>query len=294
MSSAEEPSKAAKILRRTRVGGGLTLCVVALLWLAAKPWGDTLVLIAGSVISAGVLLEAQRMGLFPPGARRVAAWCALACTVAMPWLVQVREWSPSYAAYRHALFPLTSLAACALWALVGSAGGGLDPRWKRVWPLLLVWIVLPMPWLFSVRVAWGAQGLVALALLSKIGDVAGYYFGNALGKHRPFPSISPGKTTEGCLASLLAGAATGALLAHQGLFGASPRFGLLSGLAIGASINLAAQAGDLFESWVKRRAQVKDSGTAFGPSGGLMDLVDSLLFSVPAALVTWPLLLVLP
>ena len=55
-------------------------------------------------------------------------------------------------------------------------------------------------------------------------------------------------------------------------------------------MNLASQAGDLLESVVKRRAGVKDSGTLFGPSGGVLDVVDSLLLSVPTALATWPLL----
>lgn len=54
---------------------------------------------------------------------------------------------------------------------------------------------------------------------------------------------------------------------------------------------MAAQAGDLFESFVKRRVGVKDSSTWFGPSGGLLDQLDSLLFSIPMALVTWPFLM---
>ena len=46
-----------------------------------------------------------------------------------------------------------------------------------------------------------------------------------------------------------------------------------------------------FESWIKRRTGVKDSSTAFGPSGGVLDQIDSLLFSVPVALLAWPVLL---
>jgi phosphatidate cytidylyltransferase len=53
-------------------------------------------------------------------------------------------------------------------------------------------------------------------------------------------------------------------------------------------VNLAAQAGDLLESWVKRKAGVKDSSGLFGPSGGLLDQLDSLLLAVPVALVAWP------
>jgi len=69
------------------------------------------------------------------------------------------------------------------------------------------------------------------------------------------------------------------------------RSGVPGGLVVGALIHLAAQAGDLFESFVKRRVGVKDSSTWFGPSGGLLDQLDSLLFSIPMALVTWPFLM---
>jgi phosphatidate cytidylyltransferase len=61
-------------------------------------------------------------------------------------------------------------------------------------------------------------------------------------------------------------------------------------LIAGATINIAAQAGDLLKSWTKRRAGVKDSSTIFGPAGGLLDQVDSLLLTVPMACVTWPFL----
>ena len=67
--------------------------------------------------------------------------------------------------------------------------------------------------------------------------------------------------------------------------------GLASGALAGAVLNIAAQAGDLLESAAKRAGSVKDSGTWFGPSGGVLDLVDSLLLGVPVAVLVWPLLL---
>ena len=68
------------------------------------------------------------------------------------------------------------------------------------------------------------------------------------------------------------------------------RFGPWGALAAGATLNIAAQAGDLLKSWTKRRAGVKDSSTIFGPAGGLLDQVDSLLLTVPMSLATWPIL----
>ncbi len=154
---------------------------------------------------------------------------------------------------------------------------------------LALWIAVPLPALTQVERLWGVTGLVSLIVLSKIGDVAGYYVGNAIGRTHPFPKLSPGKTVAGCVASLLAGVAAGAVLAYFELL-PSGSWGIVDGLIAGAFINLASQSGDLFESWVKRRVRVKDSSTWLGPSGGVLDVVDSLLFSVPVTLVIWPLI----
>ena len=148
---------------------------------------------------------------------------------------------------------------------------------------------MPLPALAFVWLEYGLGGLIALLILSKIGDMAGYYVGNAIGKSHPFPRISPGKTTAGCVGSLVAGTLAGGAAAAAGLFPPSP-LGLAGGLLAGALVNVAAQAGDLLESLVKRKTGVKDSGPWFGPAGGVLDLVDSLLLSVPAALWTWGLL----
>ncbi len=153
--------------------------------------------------------------------------------------------------------------------------------------VLALWLAPPLPFLFSLFQVYGTSALVALLVLSKIGDTAGYYAGSAFGKRHPFPGISPGKTEWGCVASFLAATGVAALLYLAGVLPASP-LGIRAALLAGASLNLAAQAGDLFESWIKRRAGVKDSSTCFGPSGGLLDQLDSFLFTIPMAAATWP------
>jgi CDP-diglyceride synthetase len=148
-------------------------------------------------------------------------------------------------------------------------------------------LVLSLPWMWHVWQRFDHGGLVALIVLAKVGDIAGYYVGSAIGKRHPFPGISPGKTVAGCWGSLVAGTLVGGTLVVVGLL-PDGRMGLLGGCLAGATTNLAAQAGDLLESWIKRRAGVKDSGTWFGPSGGVLDLVDSLLLGVPVSLALWP------
>lgn len=154
---------------------------------------------------------------------------------------------------------------------------------------LALWLVAPLPLLWHVWAGWGGAGLVALLVLSKIGDTAGYYVGGAIGKRHPFPTISPGKTVAGCVASFAAATAVGGAFAASGVL-PEGRFGIAGGLACGALLNVAAQAGDLFESWIKRRAGAKDSSTWFGPSGGLLDQLDSVLVSIPVAIFAWPIL----
>lgn len=154
---------------------------------------------------------------------------------------------------------------------------------------LALWALPALPALTYVDRWLGVQGLGALLLLSKIGDVFGYYVGSMIGKSHPFPKLSPGKTTAGCVGSLIAGCAFGAACVWWGLL-PSADYGYLGGVVAGGVVNLASQAGDLLESKVKRTAGVKDSGTLFGPSGGFLDLTDSLLLSVPVALLVWPLL----
>jgi CDP-diglyceride synthetase len=154
---------------------------------------------------------------------------------------------------------------------------------------LATWIIPPLLLVWTIWSQWGTRGLVTLLALSKIGDTCGYYVGSTLGKTHPFPKISPGKTTAGCVGSFTGAVVLGGIL---WAFDVVPdgRFGIWSALAAGATINIAAQAGDLLKSWTKRRAGVKDSSTIFGPAGGLLDQVDSLLLTVPMACATWPIL----
>ena len=154
---------------------------------------------------------------------------------------------------------------------------------------LAIWIIPPLLLVWTIWDMWGTRGLVALMVLSKFGDTCGYYVGSTLGKTHPFPKISPGKTTAGCVGSFVGVTAMSGILWWAGVV-PDGHLGLWGALVAGATLNIAAQAGDLLKSWTKRRAGVKDSSTIFGPAGGLLDQVDSLLLTVPMACLTWPYL----
>ncbi len=113
--------------------------------------------------------------------------------------------------------------------------------------------------------------------LNWAGDVAAYYVGRAIGKHKLAPLISPGKSREGAAASVIASLIFGYL--YLGHF--EPQTPLSLVLLLSIAGNLAGQLGDLSESALKRGAQMKDSGTMLPGHGGWLDRLDSSLFSMP-------------
>jgi phosphatidate cytidylyltransferase len=126
--------------------------------------------------------------------------------------------------------------------------------------------------LHSISPYWLIFGLA----VNWIGDTGAYYFGRNFGRHKLAPIVSPGKSWEGSGAS----AVTAVLF---GIF-FLPRFvnvAVISAGAIAIVANIAGQVGDLAESAIKRGAGVKDSGRLLPGHGGMLDRVDSSLFSLP-------------
>jgi phosphatidate cytidylyltransferase len=111
-------------------------------------------------------------------------------------------------------------------------------------------------------------------------DVAAYLVGSAVGRHRLAPRLSPGKTWEGTLAGFVACALV--------TVGVAVLFGLprLPSAVIAIGIGPIGLAGDLLESYVKRRAGAKDSGTMLPGHGGMLDRLDSLVAASTFVLLT--------
>jgi phosphatidate cytidylyltransferase len=161
------------------------------------------------------------------------------------------------------------------------------------------YIALPMGMLVQLRQQWaGAFYVLYLLLVVWAGDIFAYFVGKAIGRHLLAPRVSPKKTWEGAIASIVASVAVGWLMftyalpissallrtglieRRDGLFGLEqPAMGPIIGLTI--VLNIAAQLGDLVESLIKRGARVKDSGSILPGHGGMLDRIDALLFAAP-------------
>lgn len=124
----------------------------------------------------------------------------------------------------------------------------------------------------------GANRVVAFMATVVCSDIGGYALGVMIGRHPMAPVVSPNKSWEGFVGSLLASAVGGALLLWL-LLGAE----LWEGAVFGVALAVAATLGDLAESMVKRDLGIKDMGRLLPGHGGLMDRLDSLLVAAPVA-----------
>ena len=170
----------------------------------------------------------------------------------------------------------------------------------------VLYIAAPLSLLIVMRHDAIQSFLVIFILLSSwAGDTAAYYVGKSMGRNKLAPIVSPNKTWEGSIASLVATILAALVLFHfhpqisswfSGAWSRGDAYwafpggsrqspSLVSGLHIffiAVITNIATQFGDLFESAIKRGAQVKDSGSLLPGHGGMLDRIDALLFAIPA------------
>jgi phosphatidate cytidylyltransferase len=117
-------------------------------------------------------------------------------------------------------------------------------------------------------------------LLTKFSDMGAYLVGSLIGKHKMIPRISPGKTWEGFVGAIVICTATSLVFVHY-LGDRMVGMNWIHAVVLGVVLSCTAVIGDLIESLFKREAGVKDSGKFFPGIGGILDLLDSLLFNAP-------------
>jgi phosphatidate cytidylyltransferase len=143
--------------------------------------------------------------------------------------------------------------------------------------LLYICIFLSFQWLLRSE-AFGLKYLLFLYTSVWIADSMAYYIGTYMGKNKLYPALSPNKTIEGALGSIIGGA-IGALVINLGLN--IPVLTITGSLLIGAILGTVTIIGDLIESMFKRDAGVKDSSNLIPGHGGILDKIDGLLVAGP-------------
>lgn len=126
----------------------------------------------------------------------------------------------------------------------------------------------------------GRWYVLYFVLVTKFSDTGAYVVGSLIGRHKLIPRVSPAKTWEGCFGAIAISAAASLAFAHLA-GGRLPGMTLRHAAILGVLLGGAAVLGDLIESLFKREAGVKDSGRFFPGIGGVLDLLDSLLFNAP-------------
>lgn len=263
MSDAEDPVRKSDL--PTRFAAGVVMVAVALLatyfggwWFRALvgaaaavmlvEWADMHGVARGWAWTGAVLLVAVLLGsaesLYPTGR----------------WVEEVPADATS------ALFDPNWLGFGGI-ALAALLIGLLSRRLAMIGGTLYVGVpafaMLSLSWVWEILVLW-------VFIVTWATDILAYFAGRSIGGPKLAPRISPNKTWAGLIGGILGGGLLGWATALY--FEMEPLF-----LWAGAPMGLIAQAGDLYESWVKRRAGVKDSGTLLPGHGGVLDRLDGLL-----------------
>lgn len=172
-------------------------------------------------------------------------------------------------------------------ALMMVAAIFMDREWHYIAPASLPWKIAGIAYItLPIIAALALRDLALMALLFPIAvivstDIGGYIVGRLIGGKKLSPSISPGKTWSGLAGAVLAASVISLILSAFVPWPDST----LNALLAGGIITLLAQSGDLFESYLKRKAGVKDSGTLLPGHGGILDRLDGYIFALPAYLL---------
>jgi len=267
----------------TRVATAVVLvpCVLAALFLL-PPAGWAVATLAVVLVAAD---EWARLASFA-GGRRLAFVGGLA---AIGGLLLASSAPVLADGWPHAILVGACGAATLFWLAV--APPWVFRRWPARSPVALTvagWVVLAGAWVALVELQARSPWIVLAAMaIVWIADTAAYFAGRAFGRRKLAPLVSPGKTWEGVFGGLAAVAIYAAALVPFGQ--AAGYRGATGPLAVGAWIAFAlalaslSVVGDLFESWQKRVAGVKDSGTLLPGHGGVLDRIDALVAAMPPA-----------
>jgi phosphatidate cytidylyltransferase len=268
----QQPERSPRQPRRRGRGGGETAKRV----LVALPW---IVFAIAITVAGGVIFAAAMIGIGILALREYAAIAARYRPLLIPAYVAVAALVA--AAYLGAAFNILYVIAATFPLLFAFAAKGQHREGATVslgvTLLGVLWIGIPLAHAVLLRELpdHGAALLIDVLVGTFVADTAAYATGRMFGSHKIAPNLSPNKTIEGLIGGFVIGT--------MGFWFAGLYQDWLSGvdaLAIGAAVAAVAPVGDLFESMLKRDLGTKDTGTLFGPHGGLLDRLDAVFFTI--------------
>ena len=274
---------------RTRV---ITAVILAAIFLAAVWWlprsGWALFTFA---VAAIALWEWSRMAQFAGNVARIFLAVSFVLALAFLYAFQADEPSAMWQWGQTAIS--TGLGASVVfWVVIAPLWLKFHWRPRNAFVLAAAgWVVIFPTW-FALMVHRPREAdpisLLLLMALVWVADICAYFAGRAFGKHKLAPNVSPGKTWEG-----VAGAMLGVVVYASLCLAAARRFGGAEGTALKAGapvvvvsfviLTMLSIVGDLFESWMKRGAGLKDSSNLLPGHGGLFDRIDALTSTLPTA-----------
>ena len=251
----------------------LLLVLLACLYLLPNAWWQ-IVLVVPLVVAGH---EWSRLAGFSR-ATEVAFLGALLVGYAVIVLLAVSAPAAALSAVvvRHTVYVLSA----AFWLVIVSCWLWLRVAVKNPLALAAAGLMALLPaWLAVAELQSNPSFLLMLLAVVWIADTAAYIAGRTFGRHKLAPAISPGKTWEG-VAGAFAAVAVYAVIVHFARF---PSGGPYFVIAAFSGMTAFSIVGDLYESWLKRSAGVKDSGVIFPGHGGMLDRVDGVIAALPLA-----------
>ncbi|MEM6660388.1 MAG: phosphatidate cytidylyltransferase [Pseudomonadota bacterium] len=237
-------------------------------------WSD----LTTRVLSAAVLVAIGAVEVWLGGIW-FESFIAVACGL-MTWEL-VRMIDPRRGSLAMQLGVLTAVAVILCYHVPGLymlpillapalVGAGQISRYRGLYVVFAIWIAGAGLGLISIRENMGFGWMVWLIAIVVATDIAGYFVGKSFGGPKFWPKVSPKKTWSGTAGGWVAAAVVGGVFARYGGFG-------LAFVAVSVMASMASQAGDIFESAVKRKLDVKDSSNLIPGHGGFLDRFDGMM-----------------
>lgn len=233
----------------------LALCLALVLVLGAWEWAAL----------AGISAPVGRIGYMA-----LVAVCLIAL-----WQPLLRQWFPNLIAAAVFFWLLVAIYLLRLRAIEREAG--FDPAVAVMGLPVLIgpWVAIAY---LHAYASDGPQLVLFLLVLVWASDIGAYFTGRQWGREKLAPLLSPGKTWVGVYGALAGATILGVLLSWAK--GLAPMYAVLL-VALCISVAFVSVIGDLFESWLKRRRDVKDSGHLLPGHGGVLDRIDSVTAAAP-------------